>query len=216
MGLKNLIDELSELKKQEKLIKNAIDFKTKEIQKECLIVFEEKNIKTTEVYGTQNNSVIATYSQKLEILNYNALENVIPKELLDEKIKRKQEIKYDIEKNFKEAIIILYTNDYIDNMTIEELVTNEFATLDNKIQSLLIKKLKGDYKKDKELLKKYIEDDDLDVELFTITKIKNYDKVKAFFDVNDKDLKEHIKKYISLDENIKVAIKYEDLEKSED
>ena len=95
-------------------------------------------------------------------------------------------------------------------MTIEELVKNEFGQLDTKVQSLLIKKLKGDYKKDKELLSKYIDDSDLDVELFTINKIKNYDKVKAFFDVNDTYLKDNIKKYISLDENVKVTIKYED------
>lgn len=210
MVIKDIVDELVELKRQGKIIKNKIDIKTNELQQQCIAVFEDKNIKTTEVYGNNNNSAIATYSQKLEILNYQALENIIDKNLLAEKIERKQEIKYDIESNFKDAIIILYTNDYIDNMTIEELVKNEFGQLDTKVQSLLIKKLKGDYKKDKELLSKYIDDSDLDVELFTINKIKNYDKVKAFFDVNDTYLKDNIKKYISLDGNVKVTIKYED------
>lgn len=210
MVIKDIVDELAKLKQQGKIIKDKIDIKTMELQEQCIAVFEDKNIKTTEVYGNNNNSAIATYSQKLEILNYQALENIIDKNLLAEKIERKQEIKYDIESNFKDAIIILYTNDYIDNMTIEELVKNEFGQLDTKVQSLLIKKLKGDYKKDKELLSKYIDDSDLDVELFTINKIKNYDKVKAFFDVNDTYLKDNIKKYISLDENVKVTIKYED------
>lgn len=210
MAIKDIVDELAKLKQQGKIIKDKIDIKTKELQEQCIAVFEDKNIKTTEVYGNNNNSAIATYSQKLEILNYQALENIIDKNLLAEKIERKQEIKYDIESNFKDAIIILYTNDYIDNMTIEELVKNEFGQLDTKVQSLLIKKLKGDYKKDKELLSKYIDDSDLDVELFTINKIKNYDKVKAFFDVDDTYLKDNIKKYISLDENVKVTIKYED------
>ena len=77
-------------------------------------------------------------------------------------------------------------------------------------KNLLIKKLKGSYKTDKNLLRKYIPDKDLDVELFTINKIKNYDKVKAFFNVEDKELKEKIKRYISLDETVKITIKYED------
>ena len=210
MNIKDIVNEIAGLKRQEKIIKSEIDKKNNQLQEKCIEVFEDKNIKTTEIYGTENNSAIATYSQKLEILNYQALENIIDKNLLAEKVERRQEIKYEIDKNFKEAIIILYTNDYIDNMTIEELVKNEFGELDTKAQSLLIKKLKGDYKKDKELLQKYVSNDDLDVELFTINKIKNYDKVKAFFDVNDIDLKNNIKKYISLDENVKVTIKYED------
>nr|WP_317357934.1 hypothetical protein [uncultured Tyzzerella sp.] len=210
MNIKATIDELAELKQQGKLIKDKIDLKTKELQEQCVAVFEDKNIKTTEVYGTNNNSAIATYSQKLEILNYQALENTIDKNLLNEKIERRQEVKYDIDEKFKEAIIIFYTNDYMKDLTIEELVKIEFSELDNKVQNLLIKKLKGNYKADKKLLRKYIPDKDLDVELFTINKIKNYDKVKAFFNVDDKELKENLKKYISLDETVKITIKYED------
>ncbi len=211
MNIKATIDELAELKQQGKLIKDKIDLKTKELQEQCISVFEDKNIKTTEVYGTNNNSAIATYSQKVEILNYQALENIIDKNLLSEKIERRQEIKYDIDEKFKEAIIIFYTNDYMKDLTIEELVKIEFSELDNKVQNLLMKKLKGNYKADKKLLRKYISDKDLDVELFTINKIKNYDKVKAFFNVDDKELKENLKRYISLDETVKITIKYEDL-----
>ena len=210
MNIKATIDELAELKQQGKLIKDKIDLKTKELQEQCVAVFEDRNIKTTEVYGTNNNSAIATYSQKLEILNYQALENIIDKNLLNEKIERRQEVKYDIDEKFKEAIIIFYTNDYMKDLTIEELVKIEFSELDNKVQNLLIKKLKVNYKADKKLLRKYIPDKDLDVELFTINKIKNYDKVKAFFNVDDKELKENLKKYIRLNETVKITIKYED------
>ena len=210
MNIKTTIDELAKLKQEGKTIKDKIDIKTKELQEQCVAVFEDKNIKTTEIYGTNNNSAIATYSQKLEILNYQALENIIDKNLLNEKIERRQEIKYDIDEKFKEAIIIFYTNDYMKDLTIEELVKIEFSELDNKVQNLLIKKLKVNYKADKKLLRKYIPDKDLDVELFTINKIKNYDKVKAFFNVDDKELKENLKRYISLDETVKITIKYED------
>ena len=140
MAIKDIVNEIVELKKQEKIIKSEINKKNTELQEQCIAVFEDKNIKTTEVYGNNNNSAIATYSQKLEILNYQAY--IIDKNLLAQKIERKQEIKYDIESNFKDAIIILYTNDYINNMTIEELVKNEFGQLDTKVQSLLIKKIK--------------------------------------------------------------------------
>ena len=68
MAIKDIVNEIVELKKQEKIIKSEINKKNTELQEKCIEVFEDKNIKTTEIYGTENNSVIATYYQKLEIL----------------------------------------------------------------------------------------------------------------------------------------------------
>ena len=62
MVIKDIVDELAKLKQQGKIIKDKIDIKTKELQEQCIAVFEDKNIKTTEVYGNNNNSAIATYS----------------------------------------------------------------------------------------------------------------------------------------------------------
>lgn len=208
--MKNVIDELAKLKKEEKILKGRINAASSIIQEKGIEIFEDKNIKATEIFGNENNSVLVTYTQKLDILNFQALEKILGKELLAEKVKQKQEIKYDLESKFKESIIILYTEDYKSDLTLEKFIKNEFPELDNTQQTLLLKKLKGDYKKDKELLKKYVDREDLDVELHFINKIKNYEKVKAFFDVNDEELKKAIKTYISLDENIKLAIKYEE------
>lgn len=208
--MKVIIDELVELKKQEKILKNKINTASSKIQEKGIEIFEDKNIKTTEIFGNENSSALVTYSQKLEILNFQALEKVLGRELIEEKIERKHEIKYDLDSKFKEAIIILYTGDYISNLDLDEFIKNEFPELDNTQQNLLLKKLKGDYKKDKELLNKYVDRKDLDVELHFINKIKNYEKVKVFFDVNDEEVKKAINTYVSLDENIKLTIKYEE------
>ena len=46
MAIKDIVNEIVELKKQEKIIKSEINKKNTELQEQCIAVFEDKNIKT--------------------------------------------------------------------------------------------------------------------------------------------------------------------------
>lgn len=203
-----LIDKLTKLKEDEKEIKDEINNISAKIQENLIGILEDKNIKATEKYGSHNNSIMVTHTQKVEILNYQALEKIFGEQFLQEKVEKKEEIKYEINKRFKEALIIFIAEDYEKDIKLEEFIKNEFKEVEGKAITIILKKLKGEYKKDKELLSKYIGREDLDIELYFINKIKNYEKVGAFFDTEDKELKEKIRNYIQLDENIKLTIKY--------
>lgn len=207
---KELIDNIVKKDKEMKELKKQSDEIKAEMQSRGLQVLEDKNIKTTEYYGTSSNNLTITKAQDMEILNYPALEQVFGKELLEDKIKRTVEVELEVEKKFKQALIDLFTNDFISDKSLEDFLKEEFKELDNKQIKLLLKKLKGDYKKDKELLNTLVERNDLDAELYYINRIKAFEGIKAY--VKDEDLSkaiEAVKRYTIVNDTIKIAVKYD-------
>ena len=207
---KQLIDRVVEKDKEMKELKKQSDEIKAELQSRGLQVLEDKNIKTTEYYGTDSNNLTVTKAQDMEILNYPALEEIFGKELLEDKVKRVVEVKLEIEKKFKQALIDLFTNDFIANESLEDFLKEEFKELDDKQLKLLLKKLKGDYKKDKELLSTLVQRGNLDVELYYINRIKAFENIKAY--VNDDELgkaTEAIRRYIIVNDTIKITVKYD-------
>lgn len=203
-----LVNKLAEYDKNMKAFKTEAEIIKAELQARGLEILDDRNIKTTEWYGNNNASVIVTKAQSMEIMNYEALEKIFGKRLLEDKMIRTQEVKYDIKSDFKQALISIFSNDYIKNMTLEEMLKNEFPELKSRQITLLCKKLKGDYKKDKEILKSVVNRDDLDEELFFIYKIKNYEKIKAYLpDEKESEIIEAVKRYVRVDENAKIALK---------
>lgn len=207
---KELIDKIVEKDKEMKELKKQSDAIKAEMQSRGLQVLEDKNIKTTEYYGTDSNNLTVTKAQDMEILNYPALEKIFGKELLEDKIKKSVEVKFEVEKKFKQALIDLFTNDYIADKSLEDFLKEEFKELDTKQLKLLLKKLKGDYKKDKELLNTLIQREDLDAELYYINRIKAFENIKAY--INDEDLEEvteAVRRYMIVNDTIKITVKYD-------
>lgn len=207
---KELIDKIVEKDKEMKELKKQSDAIKAEMQSRGLQILEDRNIKTTEWYGTDANNLTVAKAQDMEILNYPALEKIFGKELLEDKVKRTVEVKLEVEKKFKQALIDLFTNDYIADKSLEDFLKEEFKELDTKQLKLLLKKLKGDYKKDKELLNTLIQREDLDAELYYINRIKAFENIKAY--VNDENLKEvteAVRRYMIVNDTIKITVKYD-------
>lgn len=205
----DLIDEVVNLDKLLKVIKTNAEAMKAILQARGIELLEDKNIKTTEWYGTGSNNVVVTKAQTMEILNFPELEKVFNIRLLEDKIVRKLEVKYDIDPIFKQALISIFSDDYTSDMSLNELLTKQFPELETKQISLLLKRLKGDYKKDKAVLKSLVTREDLDEELYYINKIKNYEKIRAYFGDNVDEMISAIKKNILVDETIKITIKYD-------
>lgn len=110
----------------------------------------------------------------------------------------------------------IFTGDYTFEYTIEEFMDEMSVKPDEKQKKLLIKKLKGDYVKDKQTLVSvlgYQNEDaapDFDVELFYIYKIKNGELIKAFLpeDCLDQTI-EDIKKCLIVDTKTSITIDYD-------
>lgn len=209
-----LIDILLAKEKEAAALKAEIDTLKSEIQTRGVRVLEERNTKYIEFFGEENGIVSVSMAQKLEILNYFKLEEMLGKEFLSEKITRvPADVKYNIDKKFQQAVMALVTGDYAKGYTLEEVVNG--ITDDAKQRTLLLKKLKGDYKKDKDTLCSVLKVDkaalEMDTELFLIGKITNWQLIEAFFDIEDEakfnKLKNEVKKCIIVDETVKIATK---------
>lgn len=209
-----LIDILLAKEKEAAALKVEIDTLKSEIQTRGVKVLEERNTKYIEFFGEENGIASVSMAQKMEILNYFKLEEMLGKEFLSEKITRvPADVKYNIDKKFQQAVMALVTGDYAKGYTLEEVVNG--ITEDAKQRTLLLKKLKGDYKKDKDTICSVLKVDkadlEMDTELFLIGKIMNWQLIEAFFDTEDESkfikLKSEVKKCIIVDETVKIATK---------
>lgn len=209
-----LIDILIEKEKEAAELKTDIDILKGEIQTRGVRVLEERNTKYIEFFGESSGIASVQIAQKMEILNYFKLQEMLGKEFVEEKIKRvPADVKYNVDKKFQQAITALVIGDYAKGYTLEEVVAG--ITDDQKQRNLLLKKLKGDYKADKKTICSVLGVADaelsMDTELFLIGKIVNWQLIEAFFDTENEDkfnkLRSEVKKCIMVDDTVKIATK---------
>lgn len=209
-----LIDILIQKEKEAAELKTDIDILKGEIQTRGVRVLEERNTKYIEFFGESSGIASVQIAQKMEILNYYKLQEMLGKEFVEEKIKRvPADVKYTVDKKFQQAITALVTDDYARGYTLEEVV--EGITEDQKQRNLLLKKLKGDYKSDKKTICSVLGISDteleMDTELFLIGKIINWQLIEAFFETDNEDkfnkIRNEVKKCIMVDDTVKIATK---------
>ena len=190
---------------------SELDLIKAELQNRAEQELQEKNVKFTEFFGMANSYVNVSYAQKLEVLNMPKVKSLLP-EVAAEKISTKPaEIKYDFEKVFKQALIAVITQDYSSEYTVEQIVDGAGWKMDAKQRSLILKKLKGEYAKDRDMIRKTLGamNLDVDVELYFIYKAKNWQLIQAFFPVdNFEEWAGQLRKYVIVDETPKIELKY--------
>lgn len=214
MNLEELIDFALAKKKIVDFAKAELEVITAQIQERAIAFQEDRHIKFTEWHGSTSGIASVTVSGSLDILNVSKLKEVLGEELVQEKLKVKQaEVKYDLEDTFKKAVTALLLDDYESSMSVEEVIDHAGWCEDcPDKKKLLLKKLKGDYKKDKktvlDVLHRSDADIDIDTELFVIYQIKNYEKILAYFDEDTLgETKEKLKRYVAVDETAKIMLK---------
>ncbi len=192
--------------------KVELDILKAELQRRAENELEERNVKFTEFFGKVNSYVNVSCAQKLEILNMPMLGKLLGEGLLRDKVMEKpQEVKYELEKKFKQALTAVITGDYDNEFTVEQVVDSAGWPMDAKQRSLILKKLKGEYARDIAMLRKTLGCPELeaDVELYYIYKIKSWELVRAFFPEKDfAGLAGELKKYVIVDETPRIELKY--------
>lgn len=207
-----IIDKICEMDRQKKYIDENIKIYQAELQKRGMRVIEEKNIKQTVMYGNNNNRAEITYTQGIDIINFYSLKSIAGKELIEENVQRTCEFKYKFDTKFAEVIKAIFTDDYTEEMIVADIL-NCIDGMDKQSLNLLMKKLKGEYKKDRELIITTLRlpsNADLDVELDYIHKAIMWERIKMYFPDNTKKVIEGIKKSLIVTQTPKLAIKYEE------
>ena len=191
------VDQALLLENEIKSKKKELDGIKAELQTEALAFMSDKNLKWKQFAGNSGVCNVA-YKEKFEIDNADILSEICGT-MAESKLVKKIEVKYDVDDSFKKALIALYKRDY--RQVDLQKVLEDMGLMGHQVK-LALKKLKGDYIKDKELLESLGVSGELEEELDAIHDQKNYELVSRYFDLNAID-EEFFKK-------LKIAINVED------
>lgn len=213
LDIEELIDFAIAKKKIADLAGAELDVIKKEMQERAISFQDDRHVKFTEWHGSDKSLASITTASTMEIKNFTKLKGLLGKEFVGEKVKEKRPVKYVVEDNFKRALIALKMGDYESKTSIDDVIDSAGWCEGNADKRALLKKsLKGDYKKDKKSVLASLnlsdKECDIDTELFLIYQIKNFELIKAFFDVTKlEEIRESLEGVVDVSESIRIGLK---------
>ena len=201
--IKEMTNKAIELDKKIKSDSKILDGYKAQLQAEGLQILDNKNLKQVEFSGDSGVCRIQ-YKQKLEVDNLKRLIEAVGDIAADmATIERTVSVKYD--GKFKEALIALYSNNYKQHDIYQILL---YEGLEHKQIEVIMKKLKGDYYKDFDLLKSYGLQGELEELLDAVKEQKCYELVNRFFDIDKVD-RDKLNLALSVEESLAVGLSHQ-------
>lgn len=185
-----------------------------ELQARGLREMEDHNVKYVKYYGDGGSAAIMD-SMSLDILNPDKLKELVGGGVYNMKVKEDVKTTYKFDNKFEKAIKAIFTGDYTFETSLEEFLDEMHIKPDEKQKKLLLKKLKGEFEKDKETLNSVLAPEgeilDFDVELWYIYRIKNGELIRAFLpeEMLDSTI-EAIRKCIMVETKTSITLDYGD------
>ena len=209
---KELISEWVALDKQRKVnAKKANQIKA-ELQARGLAYIDDHNERYVKFYGDTGTCSV-TDAMSLDVLNVDKLKELLTPGLFDSKVTVTVKPSYEYDKKLEQALKAIFTGDYRLE-TMEHFLYDWKPEPDTKQKKLLMKKLKGDYEKDRQVLEAVLgkpEDENYDVELFYIHQIKNGELIRAFLPEEGLDVMlRDIRKVIMVETKVAIKLDYEE------
>ena len=203
MNVAGKIDQAIALEVSLKDIKKRLETVKAELQSELYADMLNKNLKWMQESATTGLCNV-TLKDKLEVDSLEQLTRLLG-DVAESKITRKESIDYEVESDFKKALIALYKEDY---------AAGDMATmlqqlgLDEKQIKLAQKKLCGDYAKDQKLLHSFGLSGALEEELDLIHGQKNYELVSRYFDLEqvDETFLKRLRLAVSVEDSISIGL----------
>ena len=219
MTNEELIGACVTLDREQKKSRAMLNGYKAELQARGLALMEDHNVKYVKFYGGEGRAAI-TDSMSLDILNPDKLKELVGEGVYNMKVKEETKTTYKYDSKFEKALKAIFTGDYTFETTLEEFLEEMSIKPDAKQKKLLMKKLKGEFEKDKETLISVLvpegqEAPDFDVELWYIYRIKNGELIRAFLpeEMLDSTI-EGIRKSILVETKTSITLDY-DTEKEE-
>lgn len=205
-NLNQKLERVHQIDLQIAKLKKEKDEVTALFQTHGLEVMENRNLKHLELRADCGSCNIG-YKEKLTVDNLEKLKEVCGS-IVDAKAKITMEPKIEFtDKKFQMALIALYKKEYKQH-NIPTLLNS--LGLDDKESKAVMKKLKGNYFKDKALLESYhVNDDDLEEELDMIKEQISYELVTRYFDIDTINI-DDLKKAIFVEDTLAVGYKFKD------
>lgn len=220
MKTEELIGALVELDKQGKENRALTNAYKAELQARGISIMDDHNVKFVKFYGEEGGAAV-TDSMSLDILNPDKLKELVGEGVWKTKVKENTETKYKCDGKFEKMLKAIFTGDYTFEMSLEEFLDQMPLKPDDKQKKLLLKKLKGDFEKDKDTLTSVLlggvkdgeSAPDFDVELWYIYRIKNAELIRAFLpeELIDNTINE-IRKCILVETKTSITLDYKEEE----
>lgn len=215
MNNAQLVTAAIKFDQEQRSCKKELDAVKAEIQSRGLQVIEDRNVKLTKFFSSEGNASVME-SQQIDVLNPDKLKELLSEGIWKAKVKESMETKYKYDSKLEQMLKAVFTGDYTFEYTLEEFLEEMSVKPDEKQKKLLMKKLKGDYVKDKQTFISvfgYPNEDaapDFDVELYYVYKIKNGELIRAFLpeDGLDKTIDE-IRKCLIVETKTSITIDYD-------
>ena len=214
MTNEELIGACVTLDREQKKSRAMLNGYKAELQARGLALMEDHNVKYVKFYGGEGSAAI-TDSMSLDILNPDKLKELVGEGVYNMKVKEETKTTYKYDSKFEKALKAIFTGDYTFETTLEEFLEEMSIKPDAKQKKLLMKKLKGEFEKDKETLISVLvpegqEAPDFDVELWYIYRIKNGELIRAFLpeEMLDSTI-EGIRKSILVETKTSITLDYE-------
>ena len=174
--LRRLVAELVAADKERQESTKKVNRLKAKIMEEGLAVLADTNTRYVRFSGN-GGSVSVTDALQLSVINDAALRELLPPGVYDKFVKRVENVEYKYDAKLDAALKAIFNMDYTFEMDMEEFLEYHMSIHPNAGQKkVLLKKLKGDYVKDMDLLCSVFGTDDgeqFDVDLYYIYKIKN-------------------------------------------
>ena len=219
MTNEELIGACVTLDREQKKSRAMLNGYKAELQARGLALMEDHNVKYVKFYGGEGSAAI-TDSMSLDILNPDKLKELVGEGVYNMKVRDETKTTYKYDGKFEKALKAIFTGDYTFETTLDEFLEEMSIKPDAKQKKLLMKKLKGEFEKDKDTLISVLvpegqEAPDFDVELWYIYRIKNGELIKAFLpeEMLDSTI-EGIRKSILVETKTSITLDY-DTEKEE-
>lgn len=214
MTNEELIGACVTLDREQKKSRAMLNGYKAELQARGLALMEDHNVKYVKFYGGEGSAAI-TDSMSLDILNPDKLKELVGEGVYNMKVKEETKTTYKYDSKFEKALKAIFTGDYTFETTLEEFLEEMSIKPDAKQKKLLMKKLKGEFEKDKETLISVLvpegqEAPDFDVELWYIYRIKNGELIRAFLpeEMLDSTI-ESIRKSILVETKTSITLDYD-------
>lgn len=213
MSNQQLIDTMIYLDKVKKANEANLNDLKAEMQERGLAILTDRNIRYIRYYGEKGTCAV-TDAMSLDILNVDKVKEALGAAVFEDKVKMNVKTEYKPEAKLERMLKAVFMGDYILEMDMSTFLDSMSIKPDAKQKTLLLKKLKGNYEQDKTTLQAvfadYPSDQDWDVELWYIYKIKNAELIKSF--LPEKDLKESLNKLrsaILVESKVALKLDYE-------
>ena len=203
------VNRYQELVRQEKEIKNEIAQLKGYFETTASEELKNTKFKTISYWGDNNAKVTISMNETIKIVSNETLKKTFGN-LYPDLITEKQS--YDLSSQAKKLLTPIFQGDYIETNLDE--VLNAISS-DLSVHDVLKKKLKGDYKKDKDLIQKVAGIDEIRAsELAYFAKeVIAYNKFKSILEAcentNIKEAIDNIKIAVIVEEGIKVTFEEE-------